>query len=391
MSNPNVDLEAVITDSITDSQLPPDTDTDTPEVDTSDISDDTSYQVETPATADDAPAEDAAEGDGESRVDVPDSEKAPGTKDEFERLAGMPAVGQHGRENRIPYSRVKKITEKAVNELAENVLGRKLAPGEKAADVVKQYAAEIPVMREKVTDYEARLERVGQFEDIIQNKPKDFIKMLQKLPQYEGFFSWIRSLRQDGHVTTGGDGTAGQAAQAAMESDQMPEPDQALEDGTKVYSLDGLKQLLLWNSKDTERRVLGQVESQYAPIRSEFQQRREAAQREMVERQQYEAALPVIRRQIEDAKTWPMFSENEDAISEALAADESLSLEGAYRKVVLPKILSDRQAMRQQVMKEIKTAPRAASVPSNTAQKATPSTGPKSLEDVIREQVATLK
>lgn len=398
MSNPNVDLTEVIENSITDSQLPPDTEAtvETPEVDLS-ADDDAGSQIGTPATEDVEAegAEATPEVAGEGRVELPASEKkAPAAKDDFERIAGMPAVGPMGRENRIPYSRVKKITEKAVNELAETVLGRKLNDGEKAAEVVKAHVAQLPELTAKVTDYETRLTKVGEFENIIQNEPKKFMQMLQGLPQYQGFFQWVRSLQDgSGAAPAGatGNAAAGQAAQAAMESDAMPEPDQELPDGTKVYSLDGLKQLLLWNSKDTERRVIQQVESQYAPIRSEFQQRREMALREAQRRAAEEAVIPQIRQQLAEAATWPMFSENEEEITAALESDPNLSLDGAYRKVVLPKLVADRQSIRQQVLQEVRQAPRSTNVPARPATQKGGSTGPRRLEDVIAEAAATLK
>jgi hypothetical protein len=374
MSNPNVDLETVIEDSISDSQLPEDTETvETPEVE--------EVAEEVPEIpADEVPAEEVSD-----QVETPATAgAAPGAKDEFERIAGMPAVGPMGRENRIPYSRVKKITEKAVGELAEAVLGRKLNAGEKAADVVKAHVAQIPEMTARITDYEGRLKRVAEFEDTLVNKPREFMTMLQKVPAYQEFFNFLRTnLRkpEDGSGSPQAGATATQATQAAMSSDMMPEPDQELSDGTKVYSLDGLKNLLIWNSKDTEQRVLKQVESNYAPIRQEWQQRRH-----------YEAVIPQVRAQIEEAKTWPMFTENEEEIANALSSDETLTLEGAYRKVVFPKVLADRNTMRQQVLQEVRQAPKASAIPTKptTPKPQAAPQGPRSLEDVIREQIKTL-
>jgi hypothetical protein len=139
--------------------------------------------------------------------------------------------------------------------------------------------------------------------------------------------------------------------------------------------------LLAWNSQDTERRVIQQVESQYAPIRQEYTQRRH-----------YEAVMPQIRKQIETAKTWPLFDENEQEIAAALEADERLTLEGAYRQVVFPKLITERNSMRQQVLQEVRTAPRATGVPSRpTTQKSVTPDGPQKLEDIIKQSIAGLK
>jgi len=369
MSNDN--LETVIEDSLTDAQLGDSAPAveDTPEVDTASSVEDDTPAVET------APEAEAAT----PQVDVKTSEEeAPvvdptQVQDEFEKKFGLQQISPAGRENRIPYSRVKAIAAKSAAEVAEAALGRKLAPGEKALDVVKAHVARLPELETKVTDYEGRLERVGQFEEIMSSEPQRFLGMLAKLPAYADFFAFVERALDQGEVA--------QPETPEAVSDGMPEPDEELSDGSKIYSMEGIKKLLAWNSQQTEQRVTRTIENKYQPIEAEWKQQ-----------QHVKAVMPLVRRQIEEAKTWELFSENEEEITKVLAADPNISLEGAYRKVVFPKLAPNRDKMRQEILAEVKKAPRSTAVTGGpTKPVASTGGGPRSLTDIIEEQVQTLK
>lgn len=373
------DLESIIADSVNDATFD-----DTPEVDA----------VETPEVE----AAPVAESLADAEPATPEIVEEPATpevqaatpatpaepQDDFAKLVGVPQVGIAGRENRIPYSRVKKITEKAVSDIAEAALGRKLNAGEKASDVVKAHVAQIPTLTAKVQDYETRLNTVGQFEDVMVNDPNKFLTMLSKLPAYKDFFSFVQQAAAGIGQNQPAQGTpaAGQPAVAQNPADVMPEPDEELADGSRVYSMDGLKKLLAWNASQVESRVSKQFEERYKPIENEWQ-----------ERKRLEAVVPVIRKQIEEAKTWPLFNDNQDEIVAALKANPNLSLEGAYRQIVVPKIVADRNKIKQDVLREVQSAPTSTAVPARAATKpvAPVGAGPRSLEDVIKESIASLK
>lgn len=371
------DLTDVIEDAVNDSQAP------APEVE------DTGSVEATPepeSTAIETPAAAAEEVPPVESADAPVTEEEP-VQDEFDKKFGVTATSVTGRENRIPYSRVKKITEKAVSEIAEVALGRKLNPGEKAVDVVKAHVARLPELETKVTEYEGRLDKIGEFENIMATQPQRFLQMLEKVPAYQSFFQFVREAYNA--QQTGQAAPAPQEQVAATDVDEpMPEPNEALPDGTKVYNMEGLKALMAWNARQTEKRVnktwegkYTELEKRYQPIESEWQHRRRV-----------ESVLPQIRAQIAEAKTWPKFNEYEAEITAALDADQNLSLEGAYRKVVLPKILEEKNTVRQNVIQELKTAPRATAVGGNKATpKPVESTGPRNLTDVIKQAVETLK
>lgn len=387
------DLEQIITDSVNDSIN--DVESDTPAVsqDTSPepVEASTSDSVDEPVAETPSTEEVAPEGATEPVVTKPEE-----PQDEFAKLVGLPQTGVGGRENRIPYSRVKKITEKAVNDVAEAALGRKLNAGEKAVDVVKAHVAQLPELKTKVTEYESRLEAVGRFEDVMEKDPERFLNMLSRLPAYKEFFEFV----SEAYTAKQNQGQA--PAQAPSEtvatatSQAMPEPDETLADGSKVYSLDGLKSLLDWNGQTVESRVAAKYESklqEYEKKFKELEDRYNPVVNEWQEQRRIQAALPTIRKQLEDARKLPLFTENEGEILKILQEDKQISLEGAYQKVVFPKLIEERNKVRQDVIKELQTAPQSTSVTSRGGVKPTPVThsGPRSIEDIIKEQIATLK
>jgi hypothetical protein len=388
----SADLEQIITDSVNDSINDV---AETPDVDVS--SDTPSEPVEASETPSEPEQVDAPA--PTSEVPSPAATAAPEAtpaepQDEFAKLVGVPQVGVGGRENRIPYSRVKKITEKAATEaeskVAEAVLGRKLNAGEKAIDIVKAHVAKLPELETKVADYESRLTAVGQFEDVMANDPQKFLGMLAKMPVYRDFFDFVEQGSQALRGQQAAPAQAGQpaATNAPAPDAGMPEPDEELSDGSKVYSMDGLKALLAWQSQQTESRVtsayekqLKDMQSRYEPIANDWQERRRA-----------EAVIPIIQKQIADARTWTLFNESESEILDVLRKDKTISLEGAYRQVVFPKLVAERSKIRQEVIQEVKSAPTATSITPRAASKpAAANAGPRTLEDVIREQVAGIK
>lgn len=370
-------VEQVITDAVNDSV------NDVPE----EVVDDTTVEASETAPeapTDDAPAEPVAE---EPSLEVtspaasqsPTEAKQQQPKDDFERLAGVPQNGVGGRENRIPYSRVKKITEKAVSEVVEAVVGRKLNAGEKAVDVVKQHVARIPELEAENTDYRQRLDVVGQFEQMMEHQPEVFLEKLATLPAYKEFFDFVRNA-----VATSQGQPQQQAAQQPTQefyaADGMPEPNEELPDGTKVYNMEGLQKLLAWNAKQVEDRVTRQIQDRYKPIESEWQERR-----------RIEATLPIVRAKIAEAKQWPLFNESEAEITALLERNPTMSLEEAYRHVAFPKIIADRNKIRQEVIQEVRRAPASTAVSARPVKPGPASTGPRSIEDIIKEQVETLK
>jgi hypothetical protein len=362
------DLEAVIESAVADAtDVTPDPVTDASDAIEADAS---------PVPHDASPAEADASEPSEPVVETAEVASPatkvvdPAVQDEFEKKFGIPAVGSGGRENRIPYSRVKKITEKAV------------------ADARKELEPKVAQYETKLKDYEERLGRVDNFEKIMTGEPQRFLQMLSTIPAYKQFFDFVQKA-----VETHGQAQATSAQPPVPVVDDMPQPDQKLPDGTMAYSLDGIKALNAWNRAQARKEVMNEVEQRYKPIEEEWQVQK-----------RIQAVIPQIQAQINDARTWPSFKENEDEIVKVLASDRSISLESAYRKVVFPKLeaernsekerlAADRTKMREELLAELKQAPRATSAGSVGSQSSVQGgkSGPKKLEDIIAEQIKSLK
>jgi hypothetical protein len=349
----SLDLTEVIQDSIDDADLGA--------VDAStDIFDDSPEPI--PAEPEEVAPEAPVEAP-EAIVDEPATpELAPKpptqAEDEFSKRFGFPKIAPSGRENKLPHSRVKVMVEKAEKEAREKTL--------------KEFEPQLNEFKTKVQDYEGRLQKVAQFEDIMVNDSQKFLGMLSQLPAYKGFFDHVNKLMS---------GAQAQPAQQAPVDDGMPQPDLQLPDGSWSYSMEGLKGLLKWQAEQVETKVTSQVTQRYAPIESEWKRQEQLAQ-----------LVPQIQAQIEAARKWPGFTESEEDITKALAADPNLSLEGAYRQVHMAKVTADRERIRQEVLAEIRKAPTSTAAPIRSAKPAQPvQTGPRSITDIIQEEVNKLK
>lgn len=336
------DLTTVIEDSLTDATLPEET------VETTPIEEATSTPTETESVAPEASNEPT-----EATSDAVPSPAAKPEPDDFEKKFGIPASSSSGRENRIPYSRVKKITEKAVTD-AKTDWSKSLETTHVPVERYQEIEA-------KVKDYEGRLTKVAEFENIMMNDQARFLEMLAGIPAYRQIFSQL----VQGQT---------QPQQNAPVQDDMPQPDTRLSDGSMVYSMEGLKALNAWNRAQARKEVLDEVGKRFGPIENEWKAQ-----------QRIQAVLPAVQSQIETARKWPLFNENEGDIVKALQENEKLSLEGAYNKVVVPKLIANRNKIREDVLAELKKAPvRSTSVPSGQT-KASPvaSRESRSLEDII--------
>jgi len=346
----NMDLDSVINDSIQDALVPDAAPA--PTDDTADLSLDTGTEAPVEALG-------GAQGDDPAAVTpspTDTSVASPGARqaqpvapaDPFEKKIGIPAQ-TNGRENRIPYSRVKKIVEKAEREAS--------AP----------LTAKVAELEPKVADYEARLTQVAQFEQIMVNDPQKFLGMLSQIPAYAGFFQTIAQLSQAG---------ARAPQQAPPDPNEgMPQPDIEMQDGSKAYSLEGLQKLNEWR----DARVLAQAEDRiakrYAPIEQEWKAH-----------QQIQQLVPQVQSQIERASQWPLFKESEQEIIAFLSQNQKAGLEEAYMAVVVPKLVTDRNAMRQSILAEVGKAKPVVSAPTSQSKTA-PATGPRSLEQVIADSI----
>jgi hypothetical protein len=375
-----IDLQSVIEDSLTDAISEPEV-----EAPIESTSEQTGEEVTSEDPSDKTVVDSPSKAEQESsEVSSPAAKTATTTEeeDEFAKTHGLPPQLPGARENRIPYSRVKKIA--ANHAKAEIEKAKKAWESEKSP-----LAAKVAELEPKLAEYETKF---TQFTQVMDTNPKEFLNYLSTKPAYKEFFEFINKAVQVMQSQPQGQAQSQTSAPAAdPAAEPMPQPDYKMEDGTMVYSMEGLQKLQDWQGRQIESRLaktyeqrlnerVSQVEKQYAPIRQRFEAE-----------QQLQQIVPQIQKQIEEARTWPLFTDNEDEITKALQADVNLSLEGAYRKIVIPKLQANRDEMRTGILKEIQgKAPstavtRAAAVkPAGQGQ---PTTGPRSLTDIIEAQV----
>ena len=348
----NDSLNDVIEDSMNDLDLGEETEETTEEV--------VETQAEETATADESIEETKAAATEETTEPeaIFTTEPVKTTEDDFSKRFGLPAQSVTGRENRIPYSRVKKIIEKNEKDVVARI----------TKELEEKFTPQLTEHGGKIKDYEEKLNRVAQFEQVMGNDPKTFLGWLSQIPAYKEFFELVNKAAE-GQTTDKG-------ATPPVDNDPMPPPNKLHTDGSKFYDMDGLKDLMSWQSRQVEGRVTKQYEEkltrEYGPIKEAWQ-RNETAQK----------MLPEIDKLITEARTWPLFNENEADITKALAADKALSLEGAYRKVVLPKLATDRNKLRTELLAEIKKQPATTSAPVRSGTPKKVSTQPKTTEEVI--------
>jgi hypothetical protein len=353
------ELEGVIEDAVNDATTP----------------EQTEYTETTEAT--DGVADTTVDTTAETTEEVSSQAPAPGAvtqeeaKDDFADRYGIQPNSVTGRENRIPYSRVKKIVERAEKEA--------IAKAKKEAE--GGFAPRVTELDAKVKDYEGRLQKVAEFENMIETQPQQFLDFLSTLPAYKEFFTYIQQLAAQAQSPQ-------QQDQSYLDTSTMPQPDERLADGSMVYSLKGLAARDEWLAKQVEAKAIRAAEERlskrYDPIEKQWQAEQRRAQ-----------AIPIIQKQIAEARQWPHFTEHEAEIIEALKADANLSLDGAYRQVlqktVLPKIQADRDTMRKEILEELKKKPVSTAAPVHQTKPVAEKPGKKSLEEIIAEAAATLK
>lgn len=82
-------------------------------------------------------------------------------------------------------------------------------------------------------------------------------------------------------------------------------------------------------------------------------------------------------------RSWPGFAEGQDDMLQALQVDPRMTLEGAWRKVVVPKMAADRDRMRQKVLAELNGKPRSTATAPATPVPTAVDDAPKGMEAVI--------
>lgn len=294
-----------------------------------------------------------------------------------------------GKENRIPYSRVKMITANAEKKAAQNLLTQ---VAEATGLDVKALSADKlkDILLERETGFQSERAEVTQMRDVekvMAGDPDRFMQMLAQVnPAYQKFLS-------------GGGGDTAESTTAmgvTTATVTRPQPDLDLGNGQKTYSLEGIENLVNWSVSEGVRQAVAQFEGKVKPLQE--RQAEEDAARQASERmaRQTEASNRAWKEAYEG---WDGFKENASEILAVLKADvvaaqrenrKVISLDRAYNRVVLPKMKADREKTRAELLAEMKKAPASTSTAAQT-QAGAADTGPKSVEDIIKASIASIK
>ena len=325
---------------------------------------DTNTTPEIPAESTDTPA--LAEGET-GLVTEPGTETPSVLEPQDELTAELEALGikvprEGERENRLPYSRIKKIFGNAQKKW------------------VADHANEITERETRLTKAQERLQNMDNVDRLIEADPDRYIGMLAALHP-EKYKKFISSTSQETR----------EQPQKVVPTEPMPQPDTKFDDGSVGYSPEGLNALMDWRDKQTEQRVTAKLEEAYTkrfgPIEREWQSNK------VIQEQ-----IPHVKAQTESArKRWGSLFEAEERLDmqspllKYMQDNPQISFDAACADYFLPKIRTGRETMRSELLKEINERPKAAvkSVPGITSESKS-ATGPRSIEDIIAGVAASL-
>lgn len=192
--------------------------------------------------------------------------------------------------------------------------------------------------------------------------------------------------------------TAKSAPAAPEVPANFPDPDFPLPNGDKTYTVKGLKENVFpWMLE--QARAIAKSEAQ--AVLKPLTEREKAAQ----ERQQLTQAETQLRERtqqvIADAQTWPGFKEHEAEILTVLRADSekarsenrrpTLSLDAAYRQVVLPKFTEDDTARRARILKELDAAHKASPSVQRSSEGTPKAVGPQTTQSIAARNLDRLE
>lgn len=315
----------------------------------------------------------------EGVTDTPETEaakRAAAVEDAFAKEHGIDPQDQRRRENRIPYSQVKKITANAERKLYEGLTGEKLAEGAPIGEAITKFSTLFKESTAKNSDYESRLASVQQVESIMENDPDRFLTMLPSInPKY------AELLKRD---------TPAERERLAA-ADKLPEPDYDLGEGKRTYTPEGLVKLVKAVAAQARDEALAETDKKYGRIGARY----EADQR-------IESATANFRQHVANAeKNWEGFKENAPKVYEQLRLDTTgkLTLHDAYirtmntvHKEALAAAKVDEAKLREKWVKELKAKPANTSAGSSAGvAKVVDPNKPRDPEDIIREAMAKLK
>ncbi len=324
-----------------------------------------------------AAAEGAAEGTEAAAETEPSAEPVAEadkkTKDEeaFAAEHGIKAKEPSGRENRIPYSRVKTITDNAVKKART------------------AWEAETKSSQELIQNYEQRVNGIAEIERIIFEEPERYIEMLPKFnPRYAELIG-----KQSAATPQSAPTAAATTADGRVDFSKAPTGDGP--DGN--YTPQGLSNLLQWTIEQATAVAEQRISQRYEPLEKSYKRAQDV-------RTRMESDHKAAGQLLQDYSTREGFKENYQAIEAELkqqpaGLSAAEAMKRAYEKVVfgsykakLDKATTDYEKVRKQIMDDMAAAPQSTAVGvgaprSGAARTALPDNA--SMEDVIKHAIDT--
>lgn len=271
-----------------------------------------------------------------------------------------PVAGQ--RENRLPWTRVQKILENTRKKLKDS------------------HAAATKTFEEKFAVADAKGKQMDLVDNLIATDPDRYIKELARIhPDKYGKYLTAGAAQQSAAA-------AATTVAATTAVGDKPAPDAKFPDGSIGYSPDQHEKLMAWHEAKAEERAVTRVtkdlETRFGPMEKQFKAQ-----------QVHNQNRPIVQAQMDAAKkVWGrLFVEGQTEIAAAMKATPGLSLDAACAQVLVPKTAAQRDAMRAEIIKEIKARPAAAArtVPGSTTAAVVADGDP--IEAAIRKAIASVR
>lgn len=227
---------------------------------------------------------------------------------------------------------------------------------EREKKILEKHTGELKTFTDENTTYKTRFTDVETVEKIISEKPDQYVRTLAHLfpDTYGKMFAQILNP------------TAGQKTNqlpAIEDPGAMPEPDYELPDGSKTYSLEGMKKKDEWTIKMAQKQMLEGLKPQLDFLdaqKTEAQKANEKRQKDELVAQQHEAGIQAAQKAVDLAKTWEGVTD--ENINELLGVaakldaryDPIAALALAHQQLIIPKLKADRDKMHASIVAELK-------------------------------------
>lgn len=312
-------------------------------------------------------------------ADKPEKEVVPAAevkkdepKDDLEKELEALGLGKKDlqpgeRENRIPYSRTRKIVGNAIKRATEKFQGQ-----------VTEATTKTQALETEIAPYR-------RVDELIVKDPDQYVKFLATLHPtlYGKFLKPAEAIADKAAPTT-----------PAAADDLEPKPDHKFEDGTMGYTPDQHAKLLQWNHRqgvrEAETRLRKEMDDRLGPMEAERRAREaDAAQLPRVQAQKdwatktYGEAFTADYKKGAKSEILALMKAND-----GLMGRPYLSFEACVAQFMVPKLQADRNAIRESVLAEINARPAAAvKGPAAAVKAVTEDNGPKTMEQVIKDSL----